>query len=69
MSDVNGNITISSTDTNTTYSAGTGISISNNKITNVCVRSVSTSTANRSFLVNTNGTTTTIQVPILQETQ
>ena len=67
-SDANGNITISSTDTNTTYSAGTGISISSNKITNTGVRSVSASTANRSFSVNTNGTTSTIQVPILWET-
>lgn len=48
--------------TDTTYTAGTGISISSNAINNTGVRSVTAgSTANR-LSVNTGGTTTTITI-------
>lgn len=49
--------------TNTTYSAGTGISISTaNAISNAGVRSVATGTANGTISVNTNGTAANVAV-------
>lgn len=50
------------TDTNTTYSAGTGISISNTTITNSGVRSISSGSTDGTISVNTNGTTTNVAV-------
>lgn len=49
-------------DNNTTYSAGTGISISDNKITNSGVRSISSGSTNGTISVNTNGTATSVAV-------
>ena len=49
--------------TNTTYSAGTGISISTaNAISNAGVRSIATGTANGTISVNTNGTAANVAV-------
>lgn len=51
-------------DNNTTYSAGTGISITGtaNTITNTGVRSITSGTANGTISVNTNGTTANVEV-------
>lgn len=49
-------------DNNTTYSAGTGISISSNQISNSGVRSISTGSTNGTISVNTNGTSTDVAV-------
>ncbi len=58
----NDKVTISSTDTNTTYSAGTGISLSGTTFSNSGVRSVSTGASNGTISVNTNGTTANVAV-------
>lgn len=58
----NDKITISSKDTNTTYSAGTGISLSGTTFSNSGVRSVSTGTANGTISVNTNGTSANVAI-------
>lgn len=50
------------TDTNTTYSAGTGISLSGTTFSNAGVRSISTGTANGTISVNTNGSTSNVAV-------
>lgn len=49
-------------DTNTTYSAGTGIGLSGTTFSNSGVRSVSTGTSNGTISVNTNGTTASVSV-------
>lgn len=48
--------------TNTTYSAGTGISLSGTTFSNSGVRSISTGTANGTISVNTNGTSANVAV-------
>ena len=48
--------------TDTTYSAGTGISLSGTTFSNSGVRSVATGTANGTISVNTNGTTANVAV-------
>lgn len=58
----NDKITISSKDTNTTYSAGTGISLSGTTFSNSGVRSIATGSSNGTISVNTNGTTENISV-------
>ena len=60
--DANGVITISSTDNNTTYSAGTGISLSGTTFSNSGVRSISTGSSNGTISVNTNGTSADVAV-------
>ena len=50
------------TDTNTTYSAGTGISISGTTISNSGVRSVASGSANGTISVNTGGTAANVAV-------
>lgn len=50
------------TDTNTTYSAGTGISLSGTTFSNSGVRSVATGSTNGTIAVNTNGTTANVAV-------
>lgn len=55
-------ITISSKDTNTTYSAGTGISLSGTTFSNSGVRSISTGSSNGTISVNTNGTSANVAV-------
>lgn len=50
------------TDNNTTYSAGTGISLSGTTFSNSGVRAVSTGTSNGTISVNTNGTTADVSV-------
>lgn len=50
------------TDTNTTYSAGTGISLSGTTFSNSGVRSISTGSANGTISVNTNGSTANVAV-------
>lgn len=50
------------TDTNTTYSQGTGISISGTTINNSGVRSIATGSSNGTISVNTNGTTADVAV-------
>ena len=59
-SDTAGTITVSST--NTTYSAGSGIGLSNTQFYNSGVRSISTGTANGTINVNTNGSTANVAV-------
>ena len=49
-------------DTNTTYSAGTGISLSGTTFSNSGVRSIATGTANGTISVNTDGTTVNVVV-------
>lgn len=53
---------IPGSDTNTTYSAGTGISFSGTTINNSGVRSIATGTANGTISVNTNGTAANVSV-------
>lgn len=53
---------IPSSDTNTQYSAGTGISLSGTTFSNSGVRSVSTGTSNGTISVNTNGTAANVAV-------
>jgi hypothetical protein len=48
--------------TNTTYSAGTGISLSGTTFSNSGVRSIGTGTANGTISVNTNGTAANVAV-------
>lgn len=62
--DASGNIVISSTDTNTntTYSAGTGISLSGTTFSNSGVRSIASGTTNGTISVNTNGTSAEVAV-------
>lgn len=50
------------TDTNTTYSAGTGIGLSNTTFYNTGVRSIATGSTNGSVAVNTNGTVVDVKV-------
>ena len=50
------------TDTNTTYSAGTGIGLSNTTFYNTGVRSIATGSTNGSVAVNTNGTVADVKV-------
>lgn len=47
---------------NTTYSAGTGISLSGTTFSNSGVRSITTGSTNGTISVNTNGTTTNVTV-------
>lgn len=54
--------TITTQDTNTTYSAGTGISLSGTTFSNSGVRSVATGSTNGTISVNTNGTTANVAV-------
>lgn len=49
-------------DNNTTYSAGTGISLSGTTFSNSGVRSIATGSANGTISVNTNGTTANVAV-------
>ena len=58
----NDKITISATDTNTTYSAGTGISLSGTTFSNSGVRSISTGSSNGTISVNTNGTSANVAI-------
>lgn len=58
----NDKITISATDTNTTYSAGTGLSLDGTTFSNSGVRSIGTGSSNGSISVNTGGTTADIKV-------
>ena len=48
--------------TNTTYSAGTGIGLSNTTFYNTGVRSIATGSTNGSVAVNTNGTVAEVKV-------
>ena len=48
--------------TNTTYTAGTGISLSGTSFSNSGVRSVATGGTNGTIAVNTNGTTTNVSI-------
>lgn len=50
------------TDTNTTYSAGTGIGLSNTTFYNTGVRSIATGSTNGTVAVNTNGTVAEVKV-------
>lgn len=50
------------TDTDTTYSAGTGISLSGTTFSNSGVRAISVGTTNGTISVNTNGTTAEVAV-------
>ena len=54
--------TFTQQDDNTTYTEGTGISISNQTITNTGVHSVATGSTNGTISVNTNGTATEVAV-------
>ena len=54
--------TIKTQDTNTTYSAGTGISLSGTTFSNSGVRNIATGSANGTISVNTNGTTADVAV-------
>ena len=58
----NDKITISATDTNTTYSAGAGISLSGTTFSNSGVRSISTGSSNGTISVNTNGTAVDVAI-------
>ena len=60
--DASGNIIISSTDSDTKYSPGTGIDITDTTISNTGVRTVTTGSANGTISVNTNGTTSDVAV-------
>lgn len=55
-------VTIAATDTNTTYSAGAGISLSGTTFSNSGVRSISTGSTNGTISVNTNGASANIAV-------
>ena len=54
--------TVTVPDNNTTYSAGTGISLSGTTFSNSGVRSVATGSTNGTIAVNTNGTTSDVAV-------
>lgn len=54
--------TITTQDTDTTYSAGTGISLNGTTINNSGVRSVDTGSSNGTISVNTNGTAINVAV-------
>ena len=58
----NGNTTIELTDTNTTYTAGDGLSLSGTTFSNNGVRSIATGTTNGTISVNTNGNISNIGV-------
>lgn len=60
IAEVNGELTISATDTK--YSAGTGISLSGTTISNSGVREISTGSANGTISVNTGGTSADVTV-------
>lgn len=55
-------VTDANTDTNTTYSAGTGISLSGTTFSNSGVRSIATGSSNGTISVNTNGSTANVAV-------
>lgn len=55
-------VTDANTDTNTTYSAGTGISLSGTTFSNSGVRSIATGSSNGTISVNTNGTSANVAV-------
>lgn len=57
-----GNTTIELTDNNTTYSAGTGISLSGTTFSNSGVRSITTGSTNGTISVNTNGSSANVAV-------
>ena len=59
---VNRTYTSVDTNTNTTYSAGTGISLSGTTFSNSGVRSIATGSANGTISVNTNGTSADVAV-------
>lgn len=61
-SDSAGTITITSTDNNTTYSAGSGIAFNGTQINNSGVRSISSGSDNGTISVNTNGSTANVAV-------
>ena len=54
--------TITTQDTNTTYSAGTGISLSGTTFSNSGVRSIASGSTNGTISVNTNGTSAEVSV-------
>jgi len=56
------NVPWTDTDTDTTYTAGTGIDITNEVVTNTGVRSVASGTTNGTISVNTNGTDAEVAV-------
>lgn len=58
--------TVTVPDNNTTYSAGTGISLSGTTFSNSGVRSVATGSTNGTIAVNTNGTTSDVAIKGLQ---
>lgn len=60
--DTSGNIVINSTNTDTVYYAGTGISLSGTTIYNAGVRSVSTGTNNGTISVDTGGSSAEVSV-------
>lgn len=60
--DTSGNVTIASTYTDTTYTAGSGISFSGTTINNSGVRSISTGSSKGTISVNTNGTSDDVSV-------
>lgn len=60
--DTSGNVVITSSYVNTTYSAGSGISFSGTTINNSGVRSISTGTSNGTISVNTGGSTSNVSV-------
>ena len=53
---------VTDSDTNTTYSAGTGISLSGTTFSNAGVRSISSGSTNGTISVNTNGTSAEVAV-------
>lgn len=61
-SDSSGNITINSTDNNTTYSANNGVGLSGTTFYNSGVRSIATGSTNGTISVNTNGTAANVAV-------
>lgn len=60
--DTSGNVVITSSYVNTTYSAGSGISFSGTTINNSGVRSIGTGTSNGTISVNTGGSTSNVSV-------
>lgn len=62
--DKNGKLSVNVpwTDDDTTYSAGTGIDITNTVVTNTGVRSIATGSSNGTISVNTNGTSANVSV-------
>ena len=60
--DTSGNVVITSSYVDTTYSAGSGISFSGTTINNSGVRAISTGASNGTISVNTNGSTSDVLV-------